>query len=285
MNDALADEMLSINAIYEPHTLQSYGHSNNVLALKLDALPIALLLSFPKQYPNQPPELSGTVTMGTESSRQEASMIMEHARQVLRDVYVPGQPCIFDVAEGLREKPGLPDVNRVGSRHVKEANFDESSVLEESKDPSNTTVNVDPDWAISEVLTEKKSVFVARAAEVATTWQAQQNIQHLLGTNKKVAQATHNITAWRICGTSSNPSAATYQDCDDDGETAAGGRVLHLLQLMGAWNLVVVVTRWHGGTNLGPDRFRIINAVTRDAVINARRSNAKHTQSSAEALN
>lgn len=60
-----------------------------------------------------------------------------------------------------------------------------------------------------------------------------------------------------------------YQDCDDDGETAAGGRVLHLLQLMDVWGLMVVVTRWYGGQKLGAKRFSVINSVAREAVIAA----------------
>ena len=34
------------------------------------------------------------------------------------------------------------------------------------------------------------------------------------------------------------------QDHDDDGEAAAGGRLLHLLQVTGARNVCVVVSRW-----------------------------------------
>ena len=59
------------------------------------------------------------------------------------------------------------------------------------------------------------------------------------------------------------------QDSDDDGETAAGGRLLHLMQLMDVWNVVVVVTRWYGGVKLGPERFRCINAVAREALVKA----------------
>jgi len=47
----------------------------------------------------------------------------------------------------------------------------------------------------------------------------------------------------------------TYQDNDDDGETAAGGRLAHLLQVMDVWNMLVVVSRWYGGVKLGPDRL------------------------------
>lgn len=37
--------------------------------------------------------------------------------------------------------------------------------------------------------------------------------------------------------------------------------------MMDAWNVVVVVSRWFGGTHLGPDRFKHINTAARDAVL------------------
>jgi len=121
-----------------------------------------------------------------------------------------------------------------------------------------------PDWVISTPVTEKKSVFVARACNVQSVYTAKASIAHLLATDKKVARATHNITAWRIRDAVTD---ASYQDCDDDGETAAGSRLLHLLQVMDVWDVVVVVTRWYGGVHLGPDRFRLINQVAREAVV------------------
>ncbi len=53
------------------------------------------------------------------------------------------------------------------------------------------------------------------------------------------------------------------QDYDDDGESAAGGRLLKLLMLVGAQNVVVVVSRWFGGVLLGPSRFTHINNAAR----------------------
>jgi putative IMPACT (imprinted ancient) family translation regulator len=112
-------------------------------------------------------------------------------------------------------------------------------------------------------ITEKKSVFLARVAPVSSPAQAKQYVAHLLATDKKASRATHNMTAWRIKGANDT----SYQDCDDDGETAAGGRMLHLMQLMDVWNVMVVVTRWYGGIHLGPDRFRLINTAAREALI------------------
>lgn len=61
-------------------------------------------------------------------------------------------------------------------------------------------------------------------------------------------------------------SPADISDCDDDGETAAGGRLAHLLEILEMENVLVVVSRWYGGTLLGPDRFKLINQAARDAL-------------------
>ncbi len=55
----------------------------------------------------------------------------------------------------------------------------------------------------------------------------------------------------------------SLQDYDDDGEDAAGGRLLHLLQILDVKDTVVVVTRWYGGVKLGPARFTHINNAAR----------------------
>ncbi|KAJ1470136.1 ribosomal protein S5 domain 2-type protein [Baffinella frigidus] len=74
-----------------------------------------------------------------------------------------------------------------------------------------------------------------------------------------IARASHNILAFRL----TTPSGNLLSDCDDDGESAAGGRLLHLLNIVGAANVCVVVSRWYGGIHLGPDRFKHINSVAR----------------------
>ena len=55
--------------------------------------------------------------------------------------------------------------------------------------------------------------------------------------------------------------------CDDDGESAAGQRLLHLLHQLHVHNAVVVVSRWYGGIKLGPDRFKLINNAARDLLV------------------
>ncbi|KAJ2611939.1 hypothetical protein EV177_003239, partial [Coemansia sp. RSA 1804] len=96
----------------------------------------------------------------------------------------------------------------------------------------------------------KKSVFLGHVARVKSAKDVLDVLEALLQ-DKKIAQASHNISAYRI----RLDSGSISQDNDDDGETAAGKRLGHLLQLLGVENIVVVVTRWYGGTHLGPDRF------------------------------
>jgi putative IMPACT (imprinted ancient) family translation regulator len=68
------------------------------------------------------------------------------------------------------------------------------------------------------------------------------------------SQATHNIFAYRF----SDERGVVHHDCDDDGETAAGTRLAEMMRLMGVSGVALVVSRWYGGCNLGPDRFKYI---------------------------
>nr|XP_005282842.3 protein IMPACT isoform X4 [Chrysemys picta bellii] len=75
-------------------------------------------------------------------------------------------------------------------------------------------------------ISDRRSTFQAHLAPVVSPKQVKMVLAKLYE-NKKIASATHNIYAYRIyC-----EDKQTYlQDCEDDGETAAGGRLLHLMQ-------------------------------------------------------
>lgn len=109
--------------------------------------------------------------------------------------------------------------------------------------------------------TDRKSTFQAHVAAVTTSDEVKIVLRNLMS-NHKIAKATHNIMAYRIM----RNDKVSLQDCDDDGETAAGGRLLHLLEILDINNAVVVVTRWYGGILLGPDRFKHINNVARECL-------------------
>lgn len=112
-------------------------------------------------------------------------------------------------------------------------------------------------------ITDRRSTFQPHLAPVVTPRQVKMVLEKLYE-NKKIASATHNIYAYRIYCEDKN---SFLQDCEDDGETAAGGRLLHLLQILDVRNVMVVVSRWYGGILLGPDRFKHINNCARNILV------------------
>jgi hypothetical protein len=272
MSEELLDEITSINSIYGEDTLVATSDDAGIYALTLPIRSnISLRTEFPADYPDAPPSILGTQHIGDNVAKGEGQQIVDCIRAILAEIYIPGSPCIFDLIEEGGQKLqqlGLDTSSREEEQQIAQTNGQDQDSLGGQEAYSDEHQPLDdlgdaPPWVLSEVVTEKKSVFLARAAEVHSVDEAKTFLAHLLATDKKAAKATHNITAWRIQG----ENGVQFQDCDDDGESAAGGRLLHLLELMGAWNAMVVVTRWYGGVHLGPDRFRLINQAARDAMV------------------
>ncbi|KAH7192026.1 ribosomal protein S5 domain 2-type protein [Fusarium flagelliforme] len=117
-----------------------------------------------------------------------------------------------------------------------------------------------PSWTPSKRISE----FIAHVSPVTCPSQASSYVNSLLESDKRIRNATHNITAWRIRG-----DGTGHQQFNDDGETGAGSRLLQLMQSMDLWDSMVVVTRWYGGVHLGSKRFRLITAVASDAFARA----------------
>lgn len=261
MHEDLQNEIEAINSIYGDETLVASGE-DDVYILRLPGRDASLRIQFPPSYPAVPPAILGSQTSGENTRKGDAARVVTVCRDVLGNLYRPGDVCVFDVIEEVNNTLGdLPEDQFDDNQDV-QLTVEVLSEINQQK-ASIESIHDAPPWTLSEVVIELKSVFIARSAPVSSPDQAKQYLQHLLDNDKKVRSATHNITAWRIKG----ESGVTYQDCDDDGETAAGGRVLHLMQLMDLWNVMVVVTRWYGGHQLGPKRFSIINTVARDVFV------------------
>ncbi|KAF1928225.1 UPF0029-domain-containing protein [Didymella exigua CBS 183.55] len=262
-SDAIEDELTSINAIFDEETLSPIDVSARLFSLRLPSFPsIVLRIEFSADYPDAPPSILGTQSVGNDVPKGMGIRAVDVARDVLAQVYRPGEACIYDLLEDTRE--ALEKAEEQGNFNVNDQVEEQAQEEDTSHGQSSTAdFGPEPPWIVGEPISEKKSVFLARVAPVSSPQQAKQYIQHLLATDKKAAKATHNMTSWRIKG----PNDTVFQDCDDDGETAAGSRMLHLMQLMDVWNVMVVVTRWYGGTHLGPDRFRLINTAAREALV------------------
>lgn len=261
MNEAIEEEILSINSIYGDDTLVVVSRDPVVCALRLPTASIVLRIELPSDYPDAPPSILGTETIGENAPKGLGKHAVDIARDSVAELYVPGAVLIFDVVEAMG--PKIEEITEQSSSQNASHEDGASTAEEHGLVTDIRDLGPEPLWILSEPITEKKSVFLARAVTVASPEEAKQCIAHLKHTDKRVARASHNMTAWRIHGT----GQSSYQDCDDDGETAAGGRLLHLMQLMDVWDVVVVVSRWYGGVHLGPDRFRLINAAARDALV------------------
>jgi putative IMPACT (imprinted ancient) family translation regulator len=74
---------------------------------------------------------------------------------------------------------------------------------------------------------DRKSVFQAHLSSVHNKEEIQL-ILNKLKENKKISNATHNMYAYRIWDEKRNVILA---DCDDDGETGASSRMLHLMDV------------------------------------------------------
>lgn len=274
MSEDLLNEIEAINSIYGPKTLISAHETpDEIYILALPNQDTSLRIQFPAEYPDAPPAILGTQSSGGNAKKGDAAQILQFMREVVGRTWRAGEVCLFDVCEEVGATfTGDPKAMGDGEDIREELeNYDEGA-WEEGKGGKSTTLKHQPgkdaliqppNWALSEVVVELKSVFIARTVRVDSPNTAAYYIQHLLESDKKVRSATHNITAWRI----KTSEGIIYQDCDDDGESAAGGRVLHLMQLMDLWNVMVVVTRWYGGQKLGARRFAVINQVARDGFV------------------
>ncbi|KAM3449139.1 hypothetical protein MY3296_007177 [Beauveria thailandica] len=301
MSDELRDEVEAINSIYGDASLvvrassgatrpaaaaAAAASSDYILQLPGDSAS-SLQLSFPSGYPDTggPPRVVG-VQHSSGGVRGAGERDLRLFGAALAAVHQPGAVCLFDaVEEFLRRrldeeraaaaaspaavKQQQQQQQQLDGQGKEELGCASTTPPESSEVSSVQAVDVatlpPPVWTLSEQIVDTKSTFVAHVARVTCPLQARSYVAQLLASDKRIRSATHNMTAWRIRG----PGAATFQDCDDDGEDAAGARLLHLMRLMELWDAMVVVTRWYGGVKLGPRRFAVINAVARDGFVRA----------------
>ena len=276
MTEDLLNEQEAINAIYGSHTLEPSTELEYLLTLPNQS--IILRLYLPLGYPKEPPQILATVTVGDSLHKGFGSDILIRAREALNQVFVPGAVCMFDLLQELESIYGTTP--QPSEDHSSQDGGKASSAVTPCCNDNNQSFdrssNSDPpSWAISSTLTLKKSVFVAHACRVMSPSQTKTALVHLLANDRHVAKATHNVTAYRIRAPAASirdsvRTQVAYQDCDDDGETAAGCRLLHLLHVMDVWDVFVVVSRWYGGVQLGPDRFRLISQAAQEAIIEGR---------------
>jgi len=217
---------------------------------------VVLTVTLNDSYPSDsPPTFSLSAPFLQPNQKQKLIGLLE-------GVYLEniGECVVFMWIEEIRNfLQNMKDDTSIPSNESNEFDIKETDLTKLVISPQPVTSIAHSKIYTTDVFEDRKSVFQGHCAKVTSLEEVKAVVSKLYE-NKKIAHATHNMYAYRIY----NPDKKSWlQDCEDDGETAAGGRMLHLLEIVEATNIVVVVSRWYGGIQLGPDRFKHINNMTR----------------------
>ena len=142
----------------------------------------------------------------------------------------PGCPGVVTWAEMLREELNIYE--------EKSEDVNGDSVLEEKEEKIEEKPKL-PDIEVftSDIIVDRKSIFQAFYANISSAPEAEQFRQQLLQ-NNKIKNATHNMFVWKV-----NENGIIKSDSDEDGESGAASRMMHLVDLTGACNFAVIVSR------------------------------------------
>src|SRR5690348_3293378 len=114
MSEALADEIEAINSIYGDSTLvklRGAGQEDTYILTLPDIGNVdsaassssSLRIYFSPAYPDKPPSILGTHSLGAHAKRGAAARNLELFRAAVGDVFEPGQVCLFDAVEKVKE--------------------------------------------------------------------------------------------------------------------------------------------------------------------------------------
>ncbi|CCK72038.1 Yih1p KNAG_0I02530 [Huiozyma naganishii CBS 8797] len=256
--EQLSDELEAIEAIY-PEAITDKLPDSSIIHVKIPSHEyITVQISFPAAYPTEKPPnvLEVAVTRQTEMDLFEPKYLKNLFQEVMDSVFHQGEVCLFDF---FVELDGILYVEDVDTSVQ-----DLGTISMDQLIPDNPFEG----WYASEPISDRGSTFMAFATHINSEEEAFQKFD-IIKTDTKMRKANHIMSAWRIKVPGDNGKELIVQDCDDDGEAAAGSRMLHLVNIMDVWNVLVIVARWFGGTHIGPDRFKHINSTAREAILKA----------------
>lgn len=221
---------------------------------------VRMVLHLPADYPSCSPPI-----LELHDSSLSCLSSTEALGKELFSMFTPGDVVLFDWIENIKDM-----CDQAASRDTEEEEevVGASSALPSTEDQAKVELDelkeamelVSSRIITGEAFLERKSTFQAHIAQITSPIEAKAMVEVLLQSSNKIRSASHNMMAYRI----EIKDGIFAQDFDDDGEAAAGSRLLHLLQIADCRNVVVVVSRWFGGTLLGPSRFAHINNCARD---------------------
>lgn len=238
MSQELVEEIDAIEAIFPDCVEKLATEIINFTVPNHDE--VVLQMSFPSLYPDEKPSLIQVITKNA-MLYPDPKYIEENIQRIIDEVYNVGDVIVFELlgeVEQFLEKyeADHAEETRKLNEKLEQLHIEESQRRErdrrnaEKLSPQIETATKDVDytegWYRSDPIVDRGSTFIAYAREAKSVEEAKQHFE-VLKMDRKIAKSTHNMNAWRIKSDSALP--VTFQDCDDDGETAAGLRMLHLL--------------------------------------------------------
>ncbi|TIB05539.1 hypothetical protein E3P96_01200 [Wallemia ichthyophaga] len=286
----------------EPGTIRIVVGAN--LLEPHDEIGIDILISLPQAYPHTAAPQMQLLSKYIGSHGVDSSLFGQILRSFISQTggaeWVQGEAAIYNGVEDAREKCTkwyedltnrvvVGELQREEEREVRLATnpqliAQERQLEEDAAFAASLEHQLDglPDGleiVTTPSVTYSKSTFAGHCVRISSHTQVPLILGHLQN-DRKIARATHpvisgcslitttlrnpqtSLDAWRF----RSPDGVQHQDNDDDGESAAGNRIAHLLSILDVNNVLVVVTRWYGGVHLGADRFKYINQVAREAM-------------------
>ncbi|KAF0697926.1 Aste57867_11423 [Aphanomyces stellatus] len=249
--ESQTDEVEALQAIYGDDfswaDAETYAQCKSFFMSVPGDFCVQLLIHLPATYPSHDAPIAevyesfGVTTNECEALVHDLSVIF--ARSV-------GGVCLYEWIESVREKYGSFTSYEADSLAVVD-DVDVSGLVIAPPSSSNTLAPFLHHVKTGVPITDRKSTFQANAVAVHSVDEVREFVAYLLQ-DRKIARATHNMLAYRIV------KDVVIKDSDDDGEGGAGSKLSHLLEMTQAENVAVVVSRWYGGIQLGPDRFKHI---------------------------
>ena len=224
----LIDEISAIDAIYPGSVNETAPQIYKFTIPEHEKLIVAL--SFPTEYPQERPQIVQVISTDGKIYTDE-KYIERNVVEMLGRIFNPGDVCIFELLTEVMEFLENYELEHEQVKKVEEDKSEERKIKEivkkvhklEIKEPKPL---VDPlaEWTVSDPIVDRGSTFIAYVRNVESVEEAKEYLD-LLTTDRKISRSSHNMTSWRI----KKENGVQYQDFDDDGETAAGSRLLHLL--------------------------------------------------------
>lgn len=238
MSEEWSDEIVALQSIYED--IDVLSDKCIEINFKAEVLEATLRVEIAADYPESCPDVSVQAFF---LQRNEKSALIDE----LKNMFSSGEPIVFEWAEKVREILTTADGEKT-ARLGAEEREKLKPVKKDELDPIN-----DIEIIAGETIIDRKSTFQPFYAKVNTVADALRFREKLLQ-NRKIASATHNMFVYKV-----NENGIVKSDADEDGESGAEGRMLHLVDITGAVDIAVIVTRWYGGIHLGGDRWKHIN--------------------------